>query len=64
MVKKKGCPLDKNKVRQLSNEFGFQELEVNPNDRGFKMRFANNRVKYVDVFFSTGTVRLETLIRT
>ena len=23
------------------------------------MRFANNRVKYVDVFFSTGTVRLE-----
>ena len=59
MVKKKGCPIDQDKVRQLSNEFGFQEREVNQNDRKFKMRFANNRVKYVDVFFSTGTVRLE-----
>ena len=59
MGKKRKCPLNQDIVRQLSNEFGFQELQVNPKDREFKMRFANNRVKYVDVFFSTGTVRLE-----
>ena len=59
MVKKKGTPLSQDKVRQLSKEFRFEECEVNPNDRRFKMRFVNNKVKHVDVFFTTGTVRLE-----
>ena len=59
MVKKKGRPLSQDKVRQLSNEFRFEEREVNPNDQRFKMRFVNDKVRHVDVFFTTGTVRLE-----